>query len=90
MITFEKQTEVHWSILRYGSPIGAVGVNKRSLRVYIGDVDTYLYRKNVNTLERLKSVLEMIYQQKDGVQKRLEKMEVDNSIEFLNKEYGKM
>ena len=86
MITFEKQTDVHWKVLRYGSPIGAIGVNKRSLRVYIGDVDMFLYRKNVNTLERLKSVLEMIYQQKDGMQKRLERMEIDNSIEFLNKE----
>ena len=86
MITLEKQTDVHWSILRYGLPIGSIGVNKHSLRVYIGDVDTYIYRKNVNTLERLKIVLEMIYQQKDGAQKRLEKIEVDNSIKFLNKE----
>ena len=86
MITFEKETDVHWKVLRYGSPIGSLGINKASLRVYIGDVDTFVYRKNANTSERLKMVLEMIYQQKDGVQKRLEKMEVDNSIKFLNKE----
>jgi len=86
MITFEKETDVHWKILRYGLPIGSIGINRASLRVYIGDVDTFLYRKNVNTSERLKMVLEMIYQQKDGVQKRLEKIEVDNSIKFLNKE----
>lgn len=86
MITFEKETGVHWKILRYGSPIGSIGVNRRSLRVYIGDVDIFLYRKNVNTSERLKMVLEMIYQKKDGVQKQLERMEVDNTIKFLNKE----
>ena len=86
MITFEKETDVHWKVIRYGLPIGDIGVNKRSLRVYIGDSDIFLCRKNVNTSERLKMVLEMIYQQKDGVQKQLEKMEVDNSIKFLNKE----
>ena len=86
MITFEKETDVHWKVLRYGSPIGSIGVNRRSLRVYIGDVDMFLYRKNVNTSERLKMVLEMIYQKKDGVQKRLERMGVDMSIKFKSKE----
>ena len=86
MITFEKETDVHWKILRYGLPVGSLGIHKRSLRVYIGDVDVIVPNSCKSSAERLKMVLEMIYQQKDGVQKQLEKMEVDNSIKFKSKE----
>ena len=74
MIIFEKETDVHWKVLRYGSPIGSLGINKASLRVYIGDVDVIVPNSCKSSAERLKMVLEMIYQQKDGVQKRLERM----------------
>lgn len=53
MITFEKETDVHWKVLRYGSPIGSLGINKASLRVYVNSHDLIVPKTAKPVLKQL-------------------------------------
>ena len=77
MITFEKETDVHWKVLRYGSPIGAIGVNRRSLRVYVNSNDMIVPKTAKPVLKQLLDTLACN-------SKELELYEYANNNDFIS------
>ena len=77
MITFEKETGVHWKVLRYGSPIGAIGINKRSVRLYVNSNDMIVPKT-------AKPVLKQFLDSLACNSKELELYEYANNNDFIS------